>query len=201
MLYCTLEQVKSALSLPTPHTSNDETLETVIEAICRAIDEACDTQFFASSQTRYFTAQYFGALLVDDLLAVTTLKTDGDGDGVYETTWSATDYLLEPYNAPLASSPRPYYQIRQRTGGTYSFPIGVARGVELAASYGFCATGAHPKQVEIVSIRETVHHFHAIRSPFGSGGPGAGELAAVPPVGLSRNSLALLAPFRRIPIG
>ena len=195
--YCTLEQVKAALSLPTPHTATDELLETVIEAVSRAIDEACDTQFFAATQTRYFTARYGNYLEVDEVLSVTSLKTDAGGDGTYETTWAPTDYVLYPYNA--ASSGRAYWRIDIATGGRYSFPIGVARGVELAASYGQSATA--PAQVEIVAIRETVHHFHAIRSPYGAGGPGVGEPAAVPPVGLSRNSMALLAPFRNIPVG
>jgi hypothetical protein len=191
--YCTLEQVKAALSLPSSNMVNDLAIEDIIDAISRAIDEACDTQFSASTQTRHYTAQYPWELLVDDLLAVTALRTDADGDGVYELTWSASDYVLSPLNAPSSSTPRPYWRIATRSGGSRTFPIGVPAGVEIVGSWAFSTTP--PAQVEIVAIRESVHHFHAIRSPYGSGGPGAAE-QAIPPVGLSRNSLALLAPFR-----
>jgi hypothetical protein len=191
--YCTLEQVKAALALPSSNMVNDLAIDDLIDAISRAIDEACDTQFFASTQTRHYTAEYPWALLVDDLLALTSLRTDADGDGVYELTWSASDFLLSPLNAQSSSTPRPYWQVATRISGARIFPIGVPAGVEIVGSWGFSTTP--PSQVEIVAIRESVHHFHAIRSPYGSGGPGAAE-QAIPPVGLSRNSLALLAPFR-----
>lgn len=198
--YCTLAQVKAALSLPTPHTSADDELESVIEAVSRAIDEACNTQFYAATQTRYYTADCFTHVLTDDLLSVTTLSTDADGDGVYELTWTAADYALYPYNAPLSSAPRPYWRIETKWGGARQFPAFVVRGVQVVGAWGQCQTGAHPKQVEMVATRESVHNFHALRSPWGQGGPGAGDVA-LPQVGLSRNSLALLAPYRRIAVG
>jgi hypothetical protein len=199
--YCTRDQVKDRLSVPTANTASDEIIDGVIEAVSRAIDEACSTQFFAVTQTRYFTAQYWCELYVDDLLSITTLKTDADGDGTFEFTWSASDYRLAPYNAPLLSTPRPYWKIEQRIGGNFIFPVWITRGVEIAGSWGFCDIAAKPKLVEVVALRESVHHVHAIRSPYASGGPGSNEQTAVPPIGLSKNSLALLSPFRRVNVG
>jgi len=199
--YCTLDQLKASLSLTSPNTSSDELLEDVIDSVSRAIDAYCGTQFFAAAQVRHFTASLPYCLAVDDLLAVTTLKTDNDGDGVYENTWAAgTDYVLEPANAQLESEPRPYWRVEVRiNGGHFIFPVGISRGVELDGSWG--AASSTPAQVHIVALREAIHYFHAIRSPYGSGGPGGAETQGILPIGLSRSSLRDLAPYRRIPVG
>lgn len=113
-------------------------MELAIEAASRWIDEQTGTRFYTTAETRYYTPDWSDLLYIDDLVAVTTLKTDDDGDGVYETTWTATDYILEPRNAALRN--RPYRQIRiNRNTGDYAFPVGVDYGVELVGSFGYQA--------------------------------------------------------------
>lgn len=71
-------------------------------------------------------------LHVDSLLAVTSLATDNDGDGVFETTWTAADYLLRPYDGP------PFRSIAVASGGAYSgFPLGTYV-VRIDATWGEC---------------------------------------------------------------
>lgn len=135
-LYATRDAVKARAGLD--DTSDDATLDGILRDVSREIELWTGRQFWAVTQTRLFTARHPCALLLGaaDLLAVTSLKTDDDGDRVYETTWAATDYDLEPYDAPLRSPPVPYWEIRVAPNGRYSFPC-VARGVEIVGRWGF----------------------------------------------------------------
>lgn len=138
--YCTLKQIKEALSgnMGGFTTTTDDDLQRVIEAASRAIDTYTGTRFYAASETRYYTAKFHDLIVVDDLLSVTTLKTDDDDDGTYENTWTSSDYRLEPVNASLDGLP--YRMIRTKVNGDYSFPTSVDAGVEIAGSFGFSST-------------------------------------------------------------
>lgn len=135
-LYCTKVALKARLGIGASDTADDAILDTVIEAVSRQIDQHCGRWFYPVTQTRYYTARRRDRVLVDDLLAVTSIKTDGDGDRTYETTWAATDYDLEPVNAPNASPPEPYWEIRTTPEGAYSFP-GTPRGVQVVGRWGY----------------------------------------------------------------
>lgn len=137
--YTTLETVKSRLNIT--DTDDDTSLEAVIDSVSRWIDGhkvlqnmRGTTQFFAISETRYFTAYQFDKLHVDDLQSIVTLKTDDDGDGTYETTWSTTDYNLWPYNAGDAP---PYEQIEVSFNGDEIFTPGIPRSVEIDGVWGY----------------------------------------------------------------
>ena len=135
-LYTTRAQVKARLGITVADTTYDAILNAVIEAVSREIDQYCGRWFYPVTQTRYFTPASTRRILVDDLLAVTSLKTDEDGDRTYETTWAAGDYDLMPLNALLGSPPEPYWEIRTTPDGDYAFPC-VARGVEIAGRWGY----------------------------------------------------------------
>lgn len=139
--YATLAEIKAHIDPKGNATwaADEETLlERAVEAASRWIDERTGCRFYASAETRYYTATFGDLLYIDDLISVTTLKTDENDDGTYEVTWDATDYHLEPRNAALES--RPYRQIRTTSDGDYSFPTGVRYGVELVGSFGYAAT-------------------------------------------------------------
>jgi len=116
---------------------DDAEIEKVITAISRAIDTVCKRRFYAATETRYFTAQRADLLFVDDLLSVTTLKTDQGGDRVYETTWATTDYDMLPSNAALAGEP--YLRIAPAPMSSKRFPAH-AKGVEIAGSFGYASS-------------------------------------------------------------
>ncbi len=120
--------------------ADDDNLSIAINAASRWIDRQKHTSFYARDETRYFTAKYGDLLYVDDLLSVTTLKTDDNADGTYETTWATTDYVLEPRNAALGSEPQPYRQIRYNVNGDYSFPVNVRDGVQIVGSWGYASS-------------------------------------------------------------
>lgn len=164
-------------------------METAIEAASRWIDEYCGTQFYASTETRVYTADWHDLLYVDDLISVTTIKSDDDWDGVYETTWTAGDYILEPRRA--VSRGRPYRQIRMNVNGDYSFPRNVDGGIEIAGSFGYAATApAVVKQACLLVAHRLWRRKDAI---FGiAGTPGLGVTVVQAKITADSDVMALL---------
>lgn len=118
-------------------TADDTVIKRVIENISRALDRLWEGRhYYPRTETRVYTAETANLLLVDDLLSVTTFKTDSDGDRTYETTWASTDYDLEPYNAVTSAPPRPYTRVVPSPNGTYRFPS-TRKGVQLVGSFGY----------------------------------------------------------------
>lgn len=134
----TLPELKSRLHLSQGDADDDALLESLITSVSRQIELHTGHTYTATTLTRVYTACESYLLLLPrghDLLSVTTLATDADADGVYETTWAPTDYALEPANA--AQEQRPYWAICTRYGGHYAFPAGVQRGVQVSGSWGW----------------------------------------------------------------
>ena len=83
-------------------------LDDVVEAVSRKIDSYCEREFFQTTEARTFATDDIYSLTFgsyNDLVSITTLKTDPTGAGTYSTTIPATAYQLLPYNAPQASEP------------------------------------------------------------------------------------------------
>ena len=152
---------------------DDDTLENVIMAASRHIDDLTHRWFYSDTQTRYYTPELPDLLYVDDLLTVTTLKTDEDGDGTYETTWTATThYNLLPYNA--STDGKPYTMIERAYNGSYSFPL-LKRSVQLVGSFGYSATT--PQAINEACLLMAARLFKRKDAPFGViGSPDVGEL-------------------------
>lgn len=136
--YCTLAEVKSALRIT--DSTDDTLLEKSIEGASRRIDGYTGRFFYQDTATiQLYARDIYGLQLQNDLVSVTTLKTDDDGDGTFETTWTAnTDYQLQPLNATLQT--RPYNRVIAVGGKT--FPIMVLPelpGVEINGVWGWSA--------------------------------------------------------------
>jgi len=142
--YITLVELQEHLhsnGQPTEFRQADiDNMNLAIDAISRWIDEHCETTFYGRTETRILTAQFNDLLwLEDDLISVTTLRTDEDYDGTFEVTWTASDYWLEPRNARAMSNEadkEPYRQIRINPNGNYGFPT-TRHSVELAGVWGY----------------------------------------------------------------
>lgn len=141
--YCTLTELRAYLGFPSTSTSEDVILKNAIVAASRYIDAETGRRFYSTSsdETRYYTADDAHELCTDDLLSITTLQTDDDGDRIYENTWQAADYELLPYNAGLDA--KPYTSIGATPLGGRAFPK-TARGVKVVGRFGYCETNAHP---------------------------------------------------------
>lgn len=153
--YCTLAELKAHIAADggaTFSASNDTNMEIAIEAVSRWLDNHFGTSFYARTETRYYTAEWPDLLHIDDLLTVTTLKTDENDDGTYEITWTTSDYILEPRNAAAGSQPKPYRQIRRSTSGDYSFPAAVPYAVEIAGTWGYSTAANQPKEIKQATL-------------------------------------------------
>ena len=149
--YTDLDSLKKRLYSANPNMVEDPTddvaLENVIEAVSRFIDSplGLNRVFYATTATRYFTPRTNMRVVIDDLLSVTTLKTDFDGDGTYETTWATTDYRLNPMNKT------PKIEIQKTPFGVNYFPTidgeGVEASVQVVGSFGYCAIADRPETI------------------------------------------------------
>jgi hypothetical protein len=142
--YATLAQVKAYLRITSVDAGDDAVIEDLVEKASRLIDATSGRQFYASTATRYFTATCGDYLdLKMDLLSITTLKTDADGDRTYETTWATTDYDLMPFNYT------PYQWLEITPMGANYFPT-LSKGVEIVGSWGYSSTT--PEDVELACL-------------------------------------------------
>lgn len=193
--YATLAELKARIGIASDDTVGDSQLEAIVEAASRAIDEHCGRRFYADSTAgaRYYTAEFSDLLfLPDDVISVTTLATDSDGDRTYEDTWETTDYDLQPDNA--STDGRPYTRIQITPAGRYAFPVGVRRGVKLTAVYGWSAA---PKPVKEATLIQAGRLWARKDAPFGiMGSAEFGQMQAIPR--LDPDVLMLLLPFRRM---
>ena len=149
MSYATLAQFKAAVGIT--DNTDDAALQNVLDATDTLIDLYCDrkTGFGTASETRYYTAEDYEYVLTDDLVSVTTLQTDDDANGTYETTWtSGTDYVLTPRNAALDGFP--YTEIDTSVTWPRNFPKDVYLGVKVVGVFGFPSVPAAVKQAEII---------------------------------------------------
>lgn len=172
--YITLSEVKARLSPPISVTTWDTELESAIEAACRAIDEIitarrrCMTRFYTtgSDETRYYTARFEDLCVVDDLLSVTSVKTDTNGDGTYDTT--LTNYWQMPLNNTLDTG-EPSYALQIKPGAT-SFSM-LPMGVQVVGTFGF-ATAA-PKAIRDAAFLAAARLWARRDSLFGNTGTAA----------------------------
>lgn len=162
--YATLSVVKANIDGLTSSTY-DSAIELAVEAVSRSIDKHLGRRFYAASETRYFSPWDHHYLETDDLLSVTSLKTDKDGDQSYADTWGAGDYNLMPLNAALDGGP--YTAIQTRSDGDYRFPIAQA-GVQIIGSFGYAATA--PEPIQSATILQTERLFRRKDAPFGIAG-------------------------------
>lgn len=122
-LYCTPEQLKSRVGIA--DNVDDREILGACRSVSRWIDEYCDRVFARRTVTIPLAPCGYYSLQTPDLVSVTTLKTDDDGDGVYETTWLTSDYELQPVGADVQLQPQPYTSIA--AVGTRLFPVTTSR--------------------------------------------------------------------------
>ena len=163
MSYATLAEFKAAVGIT--DSTDDGALQSVLDATDTLIDLYCDrkTGFGTASETRYYTAEDYEYVLTDDLVSVTTLQTDDDANGTYETTWtSGTDYVLAPRNAALDGFP--YTEIDTSVTWPRNFPKDVYLGVRVVGVFGFPSVPAAVKQAEIIQAGAV---WNSRTAPFG----------------------------------
>src|SRR5690554_3107788 len=80
-------------------TAYDHEYEMAIEAASRQVDDFCGRHFWMEEQAtpRLFRPTQPDLVWVSDIATTDGLvvKTDDDDDGVFETTWTPDQYMLE----------------------------------------------------------------------------------------------------------
>lgn len=172
--YATLDDVLRALDFNSDEGHEwNEWIERQVQAISRWIDDITSKRFYATTETRYYTPVNSDKCDVDDVLSVTALKTDHDGDLDYDYAWTeGTDFLLMPRNA--VADGWPYHWIRRHPNGRYWFPMNggpMILSVELEGSFGFCATGSQPDGITDACVLAVEQLFMRKDAIFGVTGP------------------------------
>ena len=147
-LYATRSQAKSRMDIADTNTNFDALIDDLLELASRKIDDYCNVvhghfSAGAATETRHYTAHDTECLYLDNLLSITSLRTDNGGNRTYSATWAITDYDLKPYNASLDD--RPYNEIEVVSSGGFVFPVGTQRGVKITGVFGY--SSATPPQI------------------------------------------------------
>jgi hypothetical protein len=196
--YTTLQEVKDILRLGTAVSDDDSLLERCVESASRHIERYCERTFTAGSATRVYAPNDSYLTETDDIISITTLKTSTSADGVFDTTWTASDYQLEPLNGIAGGVYTPYTQIR--AVGDYLFPTvnfpnpqGEAT-VQVVGLFGWGT--AVPTDIRQACNLLAVREFKRYDSPLGVAG--FGEIGVVRVSRTDPDIESLLAPFRKI---
>ena len=132
--YATIGDIKDILGITA--TTDDTTIRKIAEAASRSIDAYCNRYFYTQSATRYFDGAV--KLWLPDLLSITTLKTDEDGNATFENTLAATDYLLYGHGIEDSLNTLPYTRLEISENSDYSsFASGIRKGVEIVGVWGY----------------------------------------------------------------
>lgn len=183
-LYVEDAALKATLDL-TGTTYADDDVTRAIEAASRAVETLTGRLRFylpddSNDETRYYTAERALVLPIDDAVTVTSVKTDSDYDGVYETVWTlGTDYRLGPSNA--VNDGKPYEEIRvvtrpalspalglyqgQVPRTSYSLPLGVFEGVQVVGRFGWTACPSQVASAAFIIAEKLVRRMR--EAPFG----------------------------------
>jgi hypothetical protein len=134
--YCTTAELKTRIAKD--QGDQDDILNGCINAASRMIDQHTRRYFWTSSSTsaRVFRPDGCEYVKIDDLVSVTTLKTDSADNGTYDTTWTSTEYQLHPINGYRGGITWPYTAIQ--AASTRQFPVtGRRHRVQVTGQWGW----------------------------------------------------------------
>lgn len=197
--YATLAEVKAAARIT--DNIDDSLLEIAIESSSRDIDAYTERVFFSTGATavaRVYIPQDIYLVETDDIISVTTIKTDTGGDGTFDVTWAATDYQLEPLNGLAGGISTPTTRIRAI--GDYLWPVYEPRNVnsnqasvQVTGVFGFSSVPIAIKQATILA---SLRAYKRYESP--TGVLGFSDMGVVRVGRLDPDVERLVAPYRKI---
>lgn len=132
--YASIADLKGVLGITS--TTDDTVMRKILEAASRSIDNYTNRIFFTQTATKYFDGAY--KLWLPDLLSITTLKTDEDGDATLENTLAATDYLTYGTGLEDSLNTFPITRLEISHDSDYSsFASGIKKGVQIVGIWGY----------------------------------------------------------------
>lgn len=200
--YASLADVKAAARIT--DSIDDSLLELSIESASREIDSYTERVFYQTGSegtpvARVYVPQDLYVVETDDIISVSTLKTDSNGDGTFDTTFDASDFQLEPLNGLAGGIDTPFTRIR--AVGTYLWPTYEPRNVDanqasvqVTGVFGFATV---PTAVRQACILSALRQYKRYESP--TGVLGFSDLGAVR-VGtkLDPDVERMIQPYRKV---
>jgi hypothetical protein len=200
--YCSLADVKAAARIT--DEIDDTLLELSIESASREIDSYTERVFYQSGSVgtpvvRVYVPQDLYVVETDDIISVTTLKSDSNGDGTFDTTFDVSDFQLEPLNGLAGGIETPFTRIRAI--GTFLWAVYEPRNVDanqasvqVTGVFGFASV---PTAVRQATILSALRQYKRYESP--TGVLGFSDLGAVR-VGtkLDPDVERMIQPYRKV---
>lgn len=201
--YCTQDELKTFVGIPTTDTADDNLLDDAINAASRQIDAYCSRYFYqdGTATARVFFSDHPYKLHVDDISTTTGLvvKYDDTDDGTYEVTVPSTDYQVLPLNGVVGGiTGNPYYTIELISDSNYEWPLDLSSNrarAEITAKWGYAAV---PEQIRQATTMLASELFAMRNAPLGVAGVGDFGVVSVQQ---NREVTKLIAPFRKAPVG
>lgn len=167
--YADVSDLMERLNIPDDDVRQGQ-LQDMIEVASRWVDEQTGHRFYTVTETRYYSAlnrplpssawdiesleRPYGSpsrIVIDDVLSVTQVATDEDGDGTYERIWSTPgDYWIGPRNAPARGQPYRYLN-RNAATSRYLFPFW-EDGISVTGTFGWCALADRPADIHELTL-------------------------------------------------
>lgn len=165
---CSSDDVKEALGIPIPDDVDDTRIELAVSAATNMIQQYCRRQFTtdANASARVYVAVNPDLVFTEDFYTTSGLiiQTDGGATGTFSTTWTTSDYQLEPLNGETYGESWPYHTVRA-TGSLY-FPRDYGEAlVRVTAKWGWAAI---PPAVQQAAILQSITIFKSSDAPFGA---------------------------------
>jgi hypothetical protein len=170
LTYVELEEIKSSIEL-SGQSFADGDLQDALLAASRDVDGICHRRFYPdadAAQVRYYSPRHSGWQEIDDLITLTSVASDYDGDGTFEQTWvENTDFTLEPLNS--VANARPFERLCRHPRSSFCFSP-YPRSLKVTGKFGWAAIP--PEVVKATKIRTVQLMLRARQAPFGVLGVG-----------------------------
>ncbi len=173
MDYVTLEEIKNSQELVGVSFADYDAMK-ALGAASRAVENITGRPTFGTSVgTRYYTPTRERWVSIDDLLTVSSVATDQDGDGAFETAWTQNShYVLEPLNN--AAIGWPYDELRVHPHGGLYLPCW-PRSLAVAGTFGWPSVPEDVYAATMIIATQTVKRMR--EAPFGVVGFGIDNIA------------------------
>jgi hypothetical protein len=186
--YTSVEEIKSRLNIT--DTASDFELQTAVQAAARAVEGFTGRYFFQLAETRTYVPYSIWELPIDDAVSITALNVDYDGDGVFETAWTAgVDYELAfgmyEFNQMVTGEARPYTLVRviNAAGGgrffPFTWPFSRLDRIQIVGTWGWPQV---PYGVKQATMQLAAEFFKLKDAPFGLAGTSEFGVVRVPRV-------------------
>ena len=201
-LYATVGELRASLGDDTRQALDAGQLEQALRAASRAVDEWCQRpggKFWLdpAATSRTYRPQDPYCAWIDDIGSSSGLvvKTDTTGDGTFATTWTASDYQLEPLNASVNGGAYAWWRLL--AVGNQAFPYlrtwgkGQRPTLQVTARHGWSQV---PEPVREATLLKAARLYRRKDVPFGNE-LGGGDFGPIRITREDSDVISLLSPF------